>query len=502
MSIGKILRAGVLAITLLGITVTGYAQYPDDALRIGASGYGIDARSLGMGNAMTGLAQGYSAVLFNPAGLAQSQLSEFTMGINMLGYGDNSTYLGNNTSVSSSQTDLSDLGIVYPFPTTRGSFVIGLGYSRGNDFNSALSINGFNPYSSVIPSLYYGGDTLADISYMDYLEDLAQNPLVTKNVQQSGKIQKSGGINNYLFSAAMDVAYNFSIGLTLNLVSGSYKYSSTILETDPRGIYNSIYFGQFYYSSQDDQDISGWNAKFGFLYRIQGDDGNTDARVGLTITLPTFVTINDNYNNAGTAYFTGPPGEQPVVSYSTSNGYGESESGYPGPTLQYDVTTPFKFDIGASGNISQLLLAGELEYVDWTQMEFSNSNLPSSVISDLNSTIKDQMRSTLTLRGGAELALASEHSMFIPYVRVGAQYLPSPYAGASADQAQKFLSGGVGAKIQSSISVDVAYEYGWWNTTTQIYPSTLINNTVYPAQSTSVEKISNSNFMFTFKYDF
>jgi hypothetical protein len=479
-----------------------YAQYTDDALRLAQSGYGVSARSISMGNAMTGVSEGFDATYFNPAGLAQSHESEFTSGLNFLGYSDNATYLGNNNTLSSSQTDLSNLGVIYAFPTVRGSFVIALGYNRAQDFNSALSVSGTNSKSSIVPSLYYPGDTLADIAYMLYLEDGSQNPLVTKNVQQSGKTYTSGGLNNWSASAGLDIANNFSVGVTLNLIGGSYQYTRTFIEnaTSQGGNYNGSDFSSLVLTSQDNQDISGVNAKVGFLYRLEGESGNTIARFGMSIASPTFFTVTYSYSSSGVGYYSTPPSP---LSYSTSNGYGELEGG--GPALQYDVTTPFKFEVGASGSLSRLLLAADIEYVDWTEMQFSNSNLPAgdNTISELNAQIKQEFQATVNLRGGIEYALADpDYATFVPYLRIGGQYLPSPQSGATSGMAQKYLSGGIGAKIQNSISLDFAYQYGWWNTSTLVYPSTTINNVVYASQSTSNEKITNTNFMFTFKYDF
>ncbi len=496
-------KLAAIFLVLALLVSNSYAQYPEDALRIGQSSYGIDARSMAMGNAMTGLAQGFDATYFNPAGLAQSRMSQITMGLNFLGYGDNSTYLGNSNSLSSSQTDISDLGLVYPFPTTRGSFVIALGYSHGPDYNSALSVGGLNPSSSIIPSLYYGPDTSADIAYMDFLEHFNRNPYVSGNVRQSGKTYTSGGINNWFVSAATDVAVNFSVGLTLNLISGSYKYTQNFQEAGvPGDNYQNSFFTGFALTNNDRQDISGWNAKLGMLYKLQDPSGNTVARFGIAVQFPTFVTVTDNYSSSGTSGFaSGPLGPAGTFTWATTNGYGQSET--PGSALQYDITTPFKFALGVSGGTTQFLAAADIEYADWTQLSFSNSNLPGNAIDNLNSQIKQDFRPTLGVRVGLEVAMVDpSSSLFVPYLRLGGEFLPSPYVGDGGNQAQKFVSGGLGASIQNSIDLSVAYQYGWWNTTTLVYPSTVINGVTYAGASTSGENVTNGNFMFTFKYNF
>jgi hypothetical protein len=492
------MKLGFAALALLFFVTSFdvYAQFPEDALRLGQQGYGVSARSMSMGNAMTGLSQGFDATYFNPAGLAQSYQSEFVIGLNFLGYNNDATYIGTSNSLSSSQTDLSNLGIVYPFPTKRGSFVIALGYNRGNDFNSALSFNAYNQVSSIVPSLY-DNDVNYDIPFNVGLEDTTGRISLNRNVQQKGTIYESGGLNNYLIAGAVDIAHEFSIGLTLNLISGSYHFTRRFVETDPRGSWNNIQLsdvsnavglGSFTLNDNVDQDLSGWNAKAGFLYRITNESGKVVARVGGAIEFPTFVSVNEKYSDAGT--YINQYGDVVLGSYTT-----------PGGNNNYDVTTPFKFDLGVSGGTSLLTLAGDIQYVDWTELQFSTSTaptLPTDFINNLNSQIKQEFRATANFRIGAELALTNpDYSSFVPYIRAGFAFYQSPYTGDGASQAQKYVSGGVGFKIQNSVSLDLAYQYGWWDTSEQLYvdPNT---NLSYDTNS----KITNTNFMFTFRYNF
>ena len=53
-------------------------------MRLGPPGTGVGARALGMGGAYTGVASDYSAIYWNPAGLAQMQYSEFSAGLSYL----------------------------------------------------------------------------------------------------------------------------------------------------------------------------------------------------------------------------------------------------------------------------------------------------------------------------------------------------------------------------------------------------------------------------------
>lgn len=330
------------------------------------------------------------------------------------------------------------------------------------------------------------------------LEDTAGRIVLNKNVQQSGTVYESGGLNNYLVAGAVDIAQDFSIGLTLDLIGGSYKYVRQFTETDPNldwtttrlsDISNAVGLQSFVLNDNVDQDLSGWNAKVGFLYRLADESGKVIARFGGTIEFPTFISINENYSDAGT--------------YVNAAGalVGASPYTTPGGNNNYDVTTPFKFGFGASGGISLLTVAADVQYVDWTELQFSTSSgqtLPADYINTLNSEIKQEFRATTSLRAGAELALMNpDYSSFVPFIRAGLEYYPSPYVGDGSAQAQKIASGGIGVKIQNSINLDLAYQYGWWYTSEQLYVDP---NTNVSYETTN--KITNTNFMFTFKYNF
>lgn len=60
------------------------AQIPGDALRLATPGVGVGARALGIGNAYIGVSNDYSALYWNPAGLAQATHGEFQAGFFIL----------------------------------------------------------------------------------------------------------------------------------------------------------------------------------------------------------------------------------------------------------------------------------------------------------------------------------------------------------------------------------------------------------------------------------
>src|SRR5512136_2646810 len=111
----KRICAPLLCLFLLG-SGQALAQFPEDALRLSMSGFGVGARALGMGGAYTGVASDYSAIYWNPAGLAQMTRAEFSAGLSYLNTKDDGTFLGSTTGAENNVTNLNSFGIVHPVP--------------------------------------------------------------------------------------------------------------------------------------------------------------------------------------------------------------------------------------------------------------------------------------------------------------------------------------------------------------------------------------------------
>jgi long-subunit fatty acid transport protein len=465
---------------LLCIASQGFAQFPEDALRFATPGFGVGARSLGMGNAYTGVASDFSALYWNPAGLAQLQRGEFSFGLSYLNNKDNSTFFGSGLSYTNNATNLNTLGLVFPVDVRRGSLVFAFGYSRNSNFTTGVSFDGFNPRSSIIQTYapnggLYPSDLSGNLAYQLYLANIDSttgrfiSPL-NDSLTQIGRVIEGGGINNWSGGAAIDIARNLSVGLTLTYLSGTYKYDRHYVEQDTRRVYNILPFDfdRLVIDDNVQSDISGFNARVGLLYRVPDR-----FRFGISVKSPTTYTVEETFNTAASSYFdngdiypTGGPFETPG-----SN--------------RYDVITPWVFSAGASFIIRDLVLSGDVEYTDWTQLEFDNANAD---LLAYNSTIKETFRATANLRAGAEYDLKN----YGLRLRGGFIYNPSPYDGDPSDFDQKYATGGLGILMGESTMLDLAYARGWWKTFRSNYDSS----------SRVDEDVRTNNFILTLSYRF
>ncbi|HUI10705.1 MAG TPA: hypothetical protein VL221_10290 [Bacteroidota bacterium] len=472
------------------------AQLPEDALRLGTPGLGVGARAIGMGGAYTGVANDFSALYWNPAGLAQAVRGEFSVGLNYNSLGDNSTYFGTSDNYTTNATNLNSLGLVYPLAVRRGSAVIAFGFDRQSSFADGLSFTGFNPNSSILQTYARNGavapaDPTTNLAYELYLADVDNNGLwrspISGMLTQLGTILESGGLNNWSVGGAVDVGKNLSLGVTLTYLSGTYHYDHTYMEQNNSGAYANIAsldsvqsFSSLSMNDYIDDQIDGWNAKFGLMFRVPDV-----FRLGLTIKTPTAFTIRETFGTpASSPAYAVIVMKNPARAVTATFDPGEGSS-------QYDITTPWVFGAGASVILGDLVLAADGEYTDWSQLQFSNAN--ADVVAN-NQTIQQIFVGTFTARGGAEYDL---HQIGLR-LRAGYMLIPSPYRGDPSSFNQKYVTGGIGLLLSESTMLDLAYAHGMWNTFVYSYtdPDGVVASPVVN------EKITTNNFFLTLTHRF
>ncbi|MBF8295939.1 MAG: hypothetical protein HW389_2484 [Bacteroidetes bacterium] len=481
----------VLGFTLAIFATTGSlkAQYAEDVLRFSTFNLGIGARSAGMGNASIGLAEDFSALFTNPAGLASLRSFEFSVGLSNVGYNNDATFFGSTLNGNNRVTNLNNLGLVYPVPTTRGSLSFGFGFARVANYSTSATFKGFNPGSSIVESLTPNVNLNAmpdadrkdfldnNIPFQVFLSDSLRGrlyPNVTDSVQQEGNVVEGGGLNSWSFGGAIEISRGLTLGVGINILAGSYTYDRLYTETDSRNIYHygpPFDFNRFTYESTINSSVSGYNVLIGLMYRKQGK-----YKAGFTVRTPTYYDISEDFSDVGKSWFDN--GDQ----------YSKKKTG----STKYNVRTPVVLSGGASLQATDwLLLAGDAEFTDWTQMEFTNDNPD---LLDENRVIRDVFRSTTNLRGGAEFALLNLGLR----LRAGVVYNPSPYKGDPSSRDQLYYTAGLGAAIEENVFLNASLTFGKWNTLRDNY---YLSGVETPPSRTN-ESIKTNSFNFSLSYRF
>ena len=466
---------------MIMIAPAAHAQFLEDALRLDYGMLGSGARSLAMGSAFLPVANDFSATFYNPAGLAQIRSFEIAGGLRHTNFRNDAFYLGNVTDSRVSATSLDNLGIVIPVPTVQGSLTFAVGYNRVNDFTHISSFEGFNQEDSIIPDLFLNRDEMA---YFLFLSDETGATPFMGDLFQSGTQEEFGSVNNWSFSGGIEVVPNFFLGTTINLISGSYRQTFTFEEEDIFNVYDTFPndLERLYVEDTIDARLSGVNVLFGGLYNL-----GTIFRIGATIRTPTRYSIEEDYATYGRSRFTTPD----------EDGFNSYEDEFDA-MIDYDVSTPWKFSAGASVSLIGLTVSAAVEYQDWTQLEFRNA--PGQVMA-VNRTIRDVLEPTTNLYTGAEFNLP-----LLPLaVRGGFIYQPSPFIDAPSELNRKYLTAGVGFRIQDAILLDLALVRGFWESDLFIYDYDYWNENQGVWQEVTrfaMEDVVKNSVVFSFRYRF
>jgi hypothetical protein len=472
-----------MGIILLSVSVLN-AQFAEDALRFSQLGLGVGAKTLSIGSASVGSADDYSALFLNPAGLALIRDYEFSVGLSHQIYDNKVSYLGSTSSLASNATNLNNLGIVYPIPTTRGSLTFAFGVGRVSNYTTASSVEAFSSSHSIIESMIpnvnlwsmsaNARNNLLDenIPYQLFLAEIdsAQGKLyslITGNVNQKATVREGGGLNNWSLGGAMDIARDLSLGVTLTVVSGLYTYDRVFTESDDAGLYQTqpSDLDHFTLEQTIKSNVSGYNA---LMYRKQGRD-----KFGITVRTPTILEMNEDFTSSGRSVFDNGDRYSLELTDKTS----------------YKVLTPTVFGAGGSVQLGEwLVLAADAEYIDWTQMEFRDGS--PDLISE-NRLIQKLFKPTTNLRGGAELTLWN----YGVKLRGGVVMNPSPYVGDPSSFNQLYYTGGAGIALDQNVTLNLAYAYGTWKSMRDNY---YIGSII----SRSQERITTNTVNVTLSYRF
>ena len=437
---------------------SAYPQNFNDVLRLSEPGLQSSARALGMGNSFLAVADDYSSVYFNPAGLGLIKRFEIAGSMNFNSYNNQTSFFQNSLDAKRTNFEFNQLGIVAPIPTIKGSWVVAFGYNKSKDFNRTIEFEGYNasnnsmiqditgvfnddiPLTNEIGLAYEVRD-----SENNYVRDTS---LIAGRLNQSGKIKREGNVGNWSAAASIEISKGLYIGGTLSFLSGTFKSISDYYEDDTQNFYNASVrldptdsrtadFESFYMNDVIDWDLSGWDFKIGLLYQF-----NRKARFGVNIKFPSYYTIEELYSyKAESEFGTGTIFE---ISEVTDK-------------IEYQVKTPFELSVGLSSKLLFGIVSGQITVIDYKQMGFTDG-LGLQYRVEKNNEIEDLFRTTLNFNAGAEIKVP-----VLPIRgRVGFIYNQSPYLNDPAKFDKKYFTLGAGIILGSKVSVDVAYAHGWW----------------------------------------
>ncbi|MEE9431394.1 MAG: outer membrane protein transport protein [Melioribacteraceae bacterium] len=441
---------------LLGLFfVNVSAQNFNDAFRLAEPSLDFDSRTMAMGNSTLALGGNFASTLLNPAGLALLSTNVVELSFNSNSLQNSSTFFDVNKTSKKNNGNFNQFALVMPLPTKKGSAVLAFGYNQLKDFNSKLEFDGFNPSNTSMIQTLNGEDIIFELGLSYPAFDVANGDtsffdetIINGGLHQSGTIIEDGTLDSWVMSGAFEASKNVFIGATINILSGTYKYSRKYIEDDyDKNNYvdqldpqdsRTANFESFLLNDVIDQQINGWDLRLGLLYKM-----NNMLSFGATIKLPTNYDIEEFYQVSGESEFA-----------STAFSYESTEAQY-----NYAIKTPMELSGGIALDLPFIKVNGSVKLVDFSQMEFTEG-FESKVLADKNQEFTDLFESTINFNLGTELTL--------PYPKIklrgGFIYNQSPFKNDTAEFDKKFLTTGFGFPLSDGINIDVTYAHGWWNT--------------------------------------
>jgi len=383
-----------------------------------------------------------------------------------------------------SDYSLGSLAGAYSFPTARGSLVLGASlhqtdaYGRGFDVTganrstsitgtflpSAFSVDEEGPlFESDRPQLAFeaGAIDFSRVVYEDggYPFFAGANPRASAvdgqmELQQQENVLESGQMNELAMGGALEVAPNVMLGGGLNVVFGSYTFERFYRERDasdlpppenldnPQPPYDPYFlegtslegFYEFRLEERIETDVSGVNLRFGLSAEV-----TEGVRGGVRVETPTWYNLTEVFGTEMATDFDcdfSRSGE--VCPPGGVEGFASGD--LTGSEFDYRIQTPWRLGGGLQYTRDGLTVAGDLEFVDWTQAEISADDASFSALNrDLQA-----LDATINTKLGAEYAFETAA------VRAGFAYRPDPrdrsfedVDGESTDADRVFLSAGL-----------------------------------------------------------
>ena len=386
---------------------------------------GFGARALGLAGAYISVSDDYSAVYWNPAGLALMKEKEFFIALTNNSHSINMRILGSSNNSSVLKTSLGSIGYASPIPVYRGSLTIAFGYNRITDYNSLFKYRVYNPGES-------------------YMFRTFISPVVPDRLTMDEYVDIGGDLSQLLFALSYEALEHFFLGASINIWLGENNYAQVYQELDLNNLHQTVPddFKAYKNEGEVDTNITGYSAVIGALYQFL-----PQLRIGAVLKTPRFITLEERWLLNERIDFDAP-GVSPWVSDD-------------GGEFKYKVRMPYMFGIGASfqttGAPYPFLLTGEVNYNDWQQFYFrDNFPVAGYTKSDANRAIKETLEATLTYKAGCEFSIPRNSQ-----IRLGYLTIPNPVRDA-AYNSQKYLTFGFGTAIGPMAHLDIAFRHGWW----------------------------------------
>lgn len=430
------MKRRTMILTCAFLTVAGAsAQSLYDAARFTGSELNGTARFVGMGGAMGALGADLSVIGTNPAGIGLYRSNDVALSFGFNNTAAKSNFNGSVMKDDRTRASFDQIGFVYSNKignTTSIRYVnFAFNYHKRKNFNEVFSmggaLNGFSQtyqmstmlnrlepaftvqdFNAVIDSRNpYTDRNFYDVPYLSMMgirtglvnEDGEGGMAGFDGVDNNYVSRSEGGINQYDFNVSFNIEDRVYLGATLGVYDVNYTRYSYYAENllDVNGSDNG------YYTLENwmDTEGTGVDLKLGIIAR---PFESSPFRVGFAVHTPIWYNLTDRYT---ASMYTSV--------LSSPESYRENLEDYlqPGSIWDYQVQTPWRFNVNMGTTVSNVLALGaEYEYEDYSSIKMKDSN---GVEQLATSDAKQFLKGVHTLRLGMEARIAPEFSLRAGY---------------------------------------------------------------------------------------
>ncbi len=444
-------------IALFSLFVTPFilfGQNDQDAIRYGMVKPHGTSRAQSLGGAISALGADLSNASGNVAGLGLFRKSQASFTFDVTISPTKSNYLDVVNRDTKTTAGIGNGGFVYSIrhgdeKRTKGMIFsnIYVGYNKLNNFNKRSITSGVNSQSSFLQpwldnvnsgygSNFYEG--LAVNSELLFQPD-PSSPFMAFDLpwpdfdkQQTKEVVGKGSLGEINFAYAGNAYNKFYFGASFNVNTLNYREVSVFTESELEGNDLAPEFNKFSFEEQFSTKGTGYNLKFGVIYRPVDL-----VRFGLSFHTPTWFTMTDKFKNKMTANYDNGN----VVNAESPDGY-----------YRYRYVAPLKVNASIAFVIGRKASIGaEYEYSPTNMTKFKEFN---GSVMPLTETLKNFLQTVHTARIGGE------YKVGIAGFRAGAFYGTSLTQKAMNNPMEVLgISAGVGFKLPSGFYLDLAYQY-------------------------------------------
>lgn len=448
------------------------AQYAEDALKFSQPTLNGNARYLSIGGAQTSLGGDLGSLSGNPAGVGMFRKSDISLSLQYNSSAAEGSYLTNPSQKESvNNFKLSNFSAAFPVYINREKVneisnewvgvVFGVGYNRTNNFNVDYNFSGKNNTNSITQSYTEQANRQRVSDPKNLFEEkggfaydvflineransptpLLFDPITTGNVNQWVNNTYDGGQSETNVSIAANYGNKLYLGGSLTFSSQKYNVESFFRESE---INKPLYFddhteNMLSMDQTQTQSVkgTGFSGKLGVIYRP------IDAlRIGGAINFPTSWKMEEDYS-------------YDLISKSVDVQSGAAYTNEPTKPIftnffEYTLTTPFKYNLGASYFIGKTaFISADVDFIDYTSMKIKSD------FRETDQAFKDDVkafyRSAINVRVGGEVKFDQLS------VRAGFAQYGNPFSENSVNDGKRnYYTGGLGYRI-NNFYIDAAY---------------------------------------------